>query len=287
MTCMKDKNTQGVLYIVATPIGNVDDISLRAIKILGEAELIVCEDTRYAKKLLGGLGIRARLTSYFDAKERERSPQLVKRLRQGENLALISDAGTPLISDPGYHLVRAVQEAGIRVIPIPGPSALTAALSICGLPTDRFIFEGFLPNKTSARQRKLTKLKNETGTLLFFEAPHRLAAMLADLAEVFGADRAVVIARELTKKFETLYRGSAASLAARSCEEADMRRGELVVIVSGASATATQTHFDLDRLLHSLGRELGAARGSKVAAEITGQSKSTLYRQMLQLQRSD
>lgn len=279
----KDK-TQGALYIVATPIGNVEDISSRAIKVLSEVELIACEDTRYARKLLSALGIRTKLMSYFEANERERTATLMQYLRRGAHLALVSDAGTPLISDPGYPLVRAAQEADISVIAIPGPSALTAALSIAGLPTDRFVFEGFLSSKAIARRRQLEVLKNESGTLLFFEAPHRLSAMLIDVATVFGADREVVIARELTKKFETLYKGSAAVLAARSGTDPDMVRGELVVMVAGAAVATMPVKVDMDKLLGSLVRELGVAQGSKIVAEATGQSKRSIYQKMLALQ---
>lgn len=282
---MNKGKTQGALYIVATPIGNVDDISTRAIRVLGEVELIACEDTRYAKNLLNTLGISAKLMSYFEANESERIATLMRRLHRGDNIALISDAGTPLISDPGYLLVRTAQNEGIKVVTIPGPSALIAALSIAGLPTDRFVFEGFLSNKTSARRRQLDALKNEPRTLLFFEAPHRLSLMLEDVAMIFGADREIVIARELTKKFETQYKGRAKTLAERSRLDPDMVRGEMVVIVAGSSTTTSPLKVDMDKLLGNLMLELGAARGSKVAAAITGQSKRGLYQKMLALQK--
>jgi 16S rRNA (cytidine1402-2'-O)-methyltransferase len=223
----------GVLYVVATPIGNLEDITLRALRILKEVDLIAAEDTRHTRKLLSHYGIATPLTSYYDQIEASKALELIRQLQAGKTVALVSDAGTPGISDPGYRLVKGAAEAGIVVIPVPGVSTLTALLSIGGLPTDRFVFEGFLPAKNSHRRKALDRLKHEERTLVLFESPHRLLDMLADLEELCG-DRQIVIGRELTKIFEEALRGSVSDVRTRL--EGRKIKGEIALLVAGRSA---------------------------------------------------
>ncbi len=220
----------GVLYVVATPIGNLEDITLRALRILKEVDLIAAEDTRHTRKLLSHYGISTPLTSYYDQIEAEKAPVLIEDLRAGKNIALVSDAGTPGISDPGYRLLTGAWEAGISVVPIPGVSTLTALLSVGGLPTDKFVFEGFLPAKQGQRQKALERLKQEERTLVFFESPHRLHDTLADLEQIVG-DRQIVIGRELTKMFEELRRGPVSEVR-RLLQEREIK-GEVALLVTG------------------------------------------------------
>lgn len=220
----------GILYIVATPIGNLEDITLRALRVLKEADLIAAEDTRHTKHLLDHYGIRAPLTSYHEHNEKTKGHTLVARLQRGEKIALVSDAGTPTLSDPGYRLVRAAVKAEIPVVPIPGPSAMTAALSVSGLATDRFVFEGFLPAKKGQRRERLSRLRQEKRTLVFYEAPHRLKDALADLLDILG-DRGAVLGREITKVYEEFIRGRLSEL--RSQVEDKEPRGEITLIVQG------------------------------------------------------
>jgi 16S rRNA (cytidine1402-2'-O)-methyltransferase len=224
----------GILYVVATPIGNLEDITLRALRILKEVDLIAAEDTRRTRVLLAHFGIAKPLVSYYDAVERRRAPELVARLTRGDRIALICDAGTPALSDPGYRLVTGASEAGIAVVPIPGPSALTAALAVAGLPSDRFVFEGFLPARGGARARRLEALRDEPRTIVFFEAPHRLASTLEALCEVLGDERPVVLARELTKRFEEVRRGTLSGF--RDTIRGLKVRGEVTLVVAGADA---------------------------------------------------
>lgn len=230
------RNARGRLDVVATPIGNVADLTPRAREALAAADLVAAEDTRHTGALLRMLGIQAPLQSLHDYNESARVQELIERMRSGAIVALVSDAGTPLVSDPGYALVRAASEAGIPVRALPGPSALTAALSIAGLPTDRFVFEGFLPARATARRARLLALVTEPRTLVFFEAPHRIAATLRDLAALFGGERRAVIARELTKVHESAHRGSLAALLRALDAEPNMARGEITLIIEGASA---------------------------------------------------
>lgn len=223
----------GTLYIVATPIGNLEDITLRALRILKEVDLVAAEDTRHSRKLFVHYGISTRLTSYFEHNEAEKGERILAELRSGKSVALISDAGTPAIADPGYLLVRRCREEGIPVAAVPGPSALVSALAVSGLPTDRFAFEGFLPAKSAARRQAFRALRDERRTVLFYEAPHRLGAALRDLAEELGEERGVAVARELTKIHEELFRGSAAAAAAHFGGEGKVR-GEIVLLVAPA-----------------------------------------------------
>lgn len=268
----------GVLYVVATPIGNRADITQRALDVLGAVARVLAEDTRHSGTLLRSLGIATPLVSLHEHNEQAQVDGLLARLRAGEDLALISDAGTPLISDPGYRLVRAARQAGVTVVPVPGPSALIAALSVAGLPTDRFVFEGFLPPKAAARRGRLQALAAESRTLVFYEASHRIQESLADLAEIFGAGREAVIARELTKNFEQVESATLAELNAWLAADANRLRGEFVVLVAGAPA-AEEADIDPEarRVLDILRRELPVKQAAALAAEITGARKNALY----------
>lgn len=268
----------GVLYVVATPIGNRADITQRALDVLGAVARVLAEDTRHSGTLLRSLGIATPLVSLHEHNEQAQVDGLLARLRAGEDLALISDAGTPLISDPGYRLVRAARQAGVTVVPVPGPSALIAALSVAGLPTDRFVFEGFLPPKAAARRGRLQALAAESRTLVFYEASHRIQECLADLAEIFGAGREAVIARELTKSFEQVQSATLAELNAWLAADANRLRGEFVVLVAGAPA-AEEADIDPEarRVLDILRRELPVKQAAALAAEITGARKNALY----------
>jgi len=227
-----------VLYVVATPIGNLEDVSSRALRVLREVAVVACEDTRHSARLLSAHSIRTPTLSYFEHNEERRTPELIERLSRGESVAIITDAGTPAISDPGYRLIRAALAAGIRVAAVPGPSAVVAAVSISGLPTDRFTFEGFLPQRASARRRVIAALEREPRTMVFFEAARRLAATLVEMEAVFGADREAAVVREITKIFEESVRDTLAGLRARFT--ANEARGEIVVVVAGAPASAVK-----------------------------------------------
>jgi len=237
---------EGVLYLVATPIGNLEDVTARAVRVLREVDLVAAEDTRRTGRLLGHLGIRRPLRSYYDAVEQSRAPALVRELLDGRNIALVSDAGTPGIADPGYRLVESAIAAGIRVVPIPGPSAITAFLPVSGLPTDRFAFEGFLPKRLPERRRRLTALARDPRTLVFYEAGRRLPATLGDMAAAFGSRRAA-IGREITKLHEEILRDDLVALAGRS--ETLVTKGEVVIGIAGASEVEAGGHRDLDATL--------------------------------------
>jgi 16S rRNA (cytidine1402-2'-O)-methyltransferase len=268
----------GRLQVVATPIGNLADISERAREALAQADVVAAEDTRHTGALLKALGLATPLLSLHEHNESRRVPAVLARLAQGERVALVSDAGTPLLSDPGYELVRAAIAAGFEVSAIPGPSAITAALAVAGLPTDRFCFEGFLPARPRERRAALEALAQERRTLVFFEAPHRIAAALVDIAAVFGAEREAVVARELTKAHETLYRGTLHELAARAATEANFARGEITLVVRGAAPTAaTVDERLLLRAIRVLSKELPPGRAAAVAAQITGATRAAAY----------
>lgn len=267
---------KGTLYVVATPIGNLQDISPRAGETLADADLVVAEDTRHTRGLLRHLGLDRPLQAMHEHNETAVLPGLVARLEQGDRLALVSDAGTPLISDPGYRLVRAAQEAGVDVRAVAGPSAVTAALSVSGLPTDRFVFEGFLPSRKGPRRSRLEALAEERRTLVLFESAHRIEESLADLASVMGPDRPLALCRELTKRFETVLHGTAGSVRAQLREDPDQRRGEFVIVLQGAEPTEPG-QAEAVRLARELARELPASRAARVAARVTGVSRRVLF----------
>jgi 16S rRNA (cytidine1402-2'-O)-methyltransferase len=273
-----------VLYVVATPIGNLGDISARAREILAAASAVAAEDTRHSGRLLRELGLERPLVSLHEHNERARVAELVARMRQGENIALVSDAGTPLLSDPGYLLVAAAVAAGITVTPVPGPNAAIAALSASGLPCDRFCFEGFLPARDAARRRRLTELAAEPRTLVLYEAPHRIADCLEDLAAACGGERRACVARELTKRFETFYRGTLAELAALARSGADLARGESVILVAGAPL-AEPDAAQLDATLSVLLRHLRPSAAAAAAANLTGVRRADAYARALALAR--
>ncbi len=269
----------GRLEVVATPIGNLGDLAPRARAALLAADLIAAEDTRRTGVLLAAIGVSGTLISLHEHNESGRIEGLVRELQSGKVIALVSDAGTPLLSDPGYSLVRAAAAAGIEIRAIPGASALTAALSIAGLPTDRFVFEGFLPARGSERRTALARLSSERRTLVFFEAPHRIAATLADLAQLFGGQRRAVVARELTKVHEAVYRGTLAELCAAAAQEPNMARGEITVLVEGDAEPGEQgaDRALLARALKLLLAELPPARAAAIAAQIAGVRRSEAY----------
>lgn len=273
----------GTLYVVATPIGNLEDVTLRALRILKEVDLIAAEDTRHTKKLLTHYGVTTPLTSYYDQIEANKAPVLITQLQAGKTIALVSDAGTPGIADPGYRLVKGAAEAGIPVIPIPGPSTVTALLSASGLPTDRFVFEGFLPAKPAQRRKTLQRLKQEERTLIFFESPHRLIDTLQDIADIFGA-RPLVIGRELTKMHEEILRGFAPEL----CTQLQTRdiKGEVALLVGGAmEAAATSGQPLLAEEIHYLRSQgLTLKEIAHALGERHGISKRDVYALGVQLQ---
>ncbi len=274
----------GSLYVVATPIGNLDDISARGLRILREVALIAAEDTRHSARLLQHFGIQTPLAACHEHNERDQGGRFLARLRAGEDVALISDAGTPLISDPGYHLVRQARAAGFAVVPVPGACALIAALSAAGLPSDRFIFEGFLPAKAAGRRARLEQVREEPRTLIFYEAPHRILECLQDMREVFGDDRPALLARELTKTFETLQGLPLAELCEWVAADSNQQRGECVVLVAGWQAPEGEDAVSAEalRVLDLLLSEMPLRRAAALAAEITGVRKNVLYQVALE-----
>ena len=271
------------LYLVATPIGNLADITLRALETLAGADVLACEDTRVTRVLLGRYGIRQRPTPYHEHNAAEAGPRLIEALETGRSVALVSDAGTPLVSDPGYRLVEEALARGLKIIPVPGPSSVLAALAGSGLPTDTFLFAGFLPVKGGQRRARLEELRAVPATLIFFESPRRLADTLSAMAGVYG-DRPAVIGRELTKAFEEFRRGSLPELAAHY-EGADTPKGEVVLCV-GPPAAAAPGATDIDAMLRSLAEEMPASKAAAEAARLTGQPKGDLYRRLLELKES-
>ncbi|MEQ1447016.1 16S rRNA (cytidine(1402)-2'-O)-methyltransferase [Acinetobacter schindleri] len=271
------------LFVVATPIGHLDDISYRAIEVLKSVSLIAAEDTRTSMQLLKHFNISTPLTACHDHNESNKIDQLIQRLLNGENMALISDAGTPLISDPGFKFVRAAQEHNIRVIPVPGACAAIAALSAVGLPSDRFSFEGFLPSKQSQRLLNLEKIKDETQTMIFYEAPHRILECVKDMANVFGADRPVGFAREITKTFETIRKMTLGELIEFIAKDANQQKGEIVLVVGGATVEKDMDQEKLDKLLLRLLQDLSVKAASQLAADLTGIKKKVAYQRALEL----
>lgn len=281
-------DTAGTLYVVATPIGNLDDLSVRARDTLSAVDLIAAEDTRHTRRLLTHFGLKKPLFALHEHNEGQAVPVLVERLAAGESVALVSDAGTPLVSDPGYRLVRAAAEAGLDVSPIPGPCAAIAALSVAGLPTDSFLFLGFPPARAEARRRLLQSLRAEARTLVWYESVHRCGDLLADLADVLGVDRPVVLGREITKVHETFHRGSAAALAAAWREGVIVPRGEFVVCVGGAAAgDSGQDEAEAERVLRLLLEELPVKSAASLAARLTGAPRNRLYRRAIALKEDD
>ncbi|MDB9958735.1 16S rRNA (cytidine(1402)-2'-O)-methyltransferase [Oceanospirillaceae bacterium] len=277
--------TVSILYVVSTPIGNLEDLTPRAVETLKKVDLIAAEDTRHSGRLMQHFAISTPMLAVHDHNERQRAQILVEKLSQGQSIALISDAGTPLISDPGYHLVSAVREAGYKVVPVVGACALIAALSVSGLATDRFSFYGFLPSKSSGRTQKLQQLAKVTHTQVFYESPHRIVAMVSDIVLVMGSHRQIVLARELTKTFETIYGGPAADVRAWLLADHNQQKGEFVVLIEGAEEE--QLHDigpEEERMLTLLLAELPIKKAAAITASITGHKKKALYDRALELQ---
>ncbi|MEH0832871.1 16S rRNA (cytidine(1402)-2'-O)-methyltransferase [Pectobacterium cacticida] len=270
------------LYIVPTPIGNLGDITQRALAVLASVDLIAAEDTRHTGLLLQHFAINARLFALHDHNEQQKADVLLAKLQAGQSIALVSDAGTPLINDPGYHLVRRCREAGVRVVPLPGACAAIAALSASGLASDRFCYEGFLPAKTKGRKDKLHELAEEPRTLIFYESTHRLLDSLQDICEVLGAERYVVLAREITKTWESIHGAPVGELLAWVKEDENRRKGEMVLIVEGYQVDDSALPVDALRTLALLRAELPLKKAAALAAEIHGVKKNALYRYTLE-----
>ena len=277
MRNMTHAGSSGRLYVVATPIGNLDDITLRALQVLAEADVVAAEDTRHSRMLLSRHGLERPLLALHEHNEEQQAALLVDRLKGGESVALISDAGTPLLSDPGYRLVGLAAAAGIEVVAIPGASAVTAAISISGLATDRFAFEGFLPARSNARRQWLQGLQMERRTLVFFESSHRIADSLAEMALIFGPERQAAVCREMTKRFETVLRGSLGELSERVGADPDQRRGEFVLVVAGCPKETQEDLPEAVRLARELQPLLGASQAARTAARFMGVPRRTVY----------
>ena len=269
--------SQAGLYVVATPIGNLEDISYRAVRILSEADLIAAEDTRHSRVLLSHYNISTSMQALHEHNEAQLVGPILERIVNGEVIALISDAGTPLISDPGYRLVRAARDAGLAVYSVPGPSAITAALSIAGLPPDRFVFEGFLPSKAAARNKKLKALCRETRTLVFFESSHRIGASIKNMSEVFGEKRLAAVCRELTKKFETVLRAPLIEISKTLAQDKNQTRGEFVVVVDGFEANEDEALFRAEEMARALLEYLPASQAARVAARLNDVPRRKVY----------
>lgn len=278
--------TTGTLYIVATPIGNLEDFTHRAERVLNEVGLIAAEDTRHSRKLLDHFGISTPMQAVHEHNEEKVVPQLIERLRAGEDMALISDAGTPLISDPGFVFVREARQAGINICAVPGASAILSALSVAGLPTDRFVFEGFLPAKMKARRERLMALKSEPRTWVVYESSHRIAACARDMAEILGDSRQVCVARELTKMHEESVLMAASELPDWIGQDANRQRGEFVLVVGGAGDVDASVH-DAEALLRILLEALSPSVAARLAARISGQAKKPLYQLAMKIKPTD
>lgn len=275
--------TTATLYIVATPIGNLGDISQRAIDVLTQVDIIACEDTRHTGKLLSAFSIKNKTMSLHDHNERQRQEQVAALLQEGKSIALVSDAGTPLISDPGFHLVRHCRSLGLKVSPVPGACAAISALSVAGLPTDRFSFEGFLPSKSGARQATLTALANEQRTMVFYDAPRRAIDTVKDIVTTLGGERYIVIARELTKTFETIHSDTAENLQAWLEQDPNQLKGEMVLIIEGYKAQPDEISAEVINTLKLLLAEMKPKKACAIAAEIYGVKKNALYEVALSL----
>ncbi len=281
------KKQYGKLYIVATPIGNLGDITHRAIETFSRVDLVVVEDTRVTGKLLNHLGIKKPMLSLHAHNESRATKGLIQRLFQGESIALVSDAGTPLISDPGFPLVREARVNGVEVLAIPGPCAVVAALSIAGIPCDRFVFEGFLPAKEGARKKLLEQLLDEPRTMVYYESPHRIIQTLGNIREVFGGNRKAAVARELTKQFEQTESGSLEELCEWVNLSRDHSRGEFVIIVSGNNTDTKRNEVNADQLLSVLLEEVAVKKAAAMASRLTNISKNELYSRALELKNSN
>ena len=277
-------NQSGTLYVVATPIGNLGDMVPRAVQTLQSVSVIACEDTRHSKKLLEHFSIDTPCIAYHDHTDQRSANKILTRLGCGEDVALISDAGTPLISDPGYRLVAQARSQGVSVIPIPGACAAISALSVSGLPTDKFRFVGFLAAKTAQRKNVLETLKSVPDTLVFYEAPHRICATLKDLIDVFGSDRIAFMAREITKTFETYIYGTIGELFEKVSADSNQQRGEIVLVLAGNVVSNDSLSADAEKILKLLIKELPLAKAASLAAKITGDDKKQLYQLALTLQ---
>lgn len=268
------------LHVVATPIGNLDDISLRALEVLRTAEVVAAEDTRHSRQLLARHGIERSLVALHEHNEDAQAPRLIERLLNGESVALISDAGTPLVSDPGFRLVRLAVENGIEVVAVPGASAVTAALSVSGLATDRFAFEGFLPAKGSARLNRLESLGREPRTLVFFESSHRIRDCLADMGRAFGGTRRGALCRELTKRFETVLRGTLREIQETVESDPDQRKGEFVLVIEGCTDTGSEDLARAATLAGMLKAHVGASQAARIASQVHGVSRRDVYSEL-------
>ena len=273
---------QGTLYIIATPIGNRGDMSERAISVLKQVDLIAAEDTRHSRMLLQHYHINTRMQSYHEHNEELATSQLIERLIAGENIALISDAGTPLLSDPGYRLVKAAHASAIKVSPIPGACAAVAALSVSGLATDRFMFAGFAPHKQGARHNFYREFAHQSATLIFYESSHRIVAAVKDMSQVFGADRQVVLAREITKLFETIHSTTLGKLSEWLQADSNQQKGEFVLVLQGAEVQLSAQSAELEQVLKVLLDELPVKQASQIAAKITGMKKNAVYKLALE-----
>lgn len=281
-------NTEGKLYVVATPIGNLSDLSQRVSETLAAVDRILVEDTRHSGKLLKHLMISTPMQAYHDHNERHRVAAIIELLQSGKNLALISDAGTPLINDPGFHLVSAAHQHGIQVIPIPGPSALAAALSVCGLKTDRFTFQGFLPAKQTERLKTLASLQQDRETQIFYETPHRILACLEDCRQVFGNERMACIVREMTKRYEDVKRAFLADLLQWLESNPEKQKGEFVLLIEGQrEAETSMEESEAIRILNILLAEHATKKAAELASEITGLKKNQLYKLALDLENNN
>jgi 16S rRNA (cytidine1402-2'-O)-methyltransferase len=269
--------SQAGLYVVATPIGNLEDISYRAVRVLSEVDLIAAEDTRHSRVLLSHYNITTSMQALHEHNEAQVKQRILDRIVDGQSIALISDAGTPLISDPGFHLVRAAREAGLPVFSVPGPSALTAALCVAGLPPDRFAFEGFLPSKASARRKVLQTLFKEPRTLVFFESSHRIEASISDMAEIFGGQRLVAVCRELTKRFETVLRLPLTGMCEELARDANQSRGEFVVIIDGHQGSEDVALASAHDMALALLEYLPASQAARVAAKLNDVPRRKVY----------
>lgn len=279
-----DSNRTGVLTIVATPIGNLNDMVPRAVQTLQSVSLIACEDTRHSKKLLNHFNIDKPCVAYHDHGDRKMTESLLVRLENGEDIALISDAGTPLISDPGYRIVAEARARGITVSPIPGACAAVAALSVSGLPTDRFLFCGFLPAKTGQRKTTLNEYKGSTETLVFYEAPHRILDTVVDMVEVFGQQRLGFLAREISKTYETYLQGTLEQLRQQISLDSNQQRGEIVLVIAGAEEKTASTSVSAEKVLKLLLKELPASKAASITAKICGADKKAIYQAALKFQ---